>query len=575
MPTKSWDEHYTTYQFLGGLRGALPFKNWTWDVYASDDETQHLQTMNNAVLKSQVQNLLNAPDGGNSICTGGFNPFGLVNSSNISTACQNYLLTSAHASEHLTQSQVQGIVQGSLFSLPAGDVSLAVLADHRSNGYKFTPDAEDAAGNIEAFVASHASSGNISVSEFATQIDIPLLHNVPLAKELDLGGAYRHSDYDASGGVGTFAYDLKWKPIDSLLVRAGYERAVRAPNIGELYSAASGSQVGIGTPPASIGDPCDIRSSARTGANGASVATLCEATGVPAAVIGTYQFPTTATGGLSSGNTGLTPETADTYNFGAVWTSHLTSPWLSGLSFSADYYNIDIKNVISVVPGLTALGKCYNEDGSNPGYSASNPYCKLIQRDPNTGNLVQILTPYLNLGGLKTDGIDFQFGWSARLADLGWTRASGQLHFKSNVGYMRSFLVAALPGTPFTDYVGTNTIDGGTNSLGSSLPRWKALTTLSYEVGAASLGLRWHYQDAMNDISSVTNPAHASPGVPTYNLYDLFATWSPSKTWQLRAGITNLGNAALPVVASSQNNTDVSVFDPVGRSYYVGVHLKL
>lgn len=79
----------------------------------------------------------------------------------------------------------------------------------------------------------------------------------------------------------------------------------------------------------------------------------------------------------------------------------------------------------------------------------------------------------------------------------------------------------------------------------------------------------------MSDISSVTNPLHPSPGVAPYSLYDLFATWSVNKTWQFRAGITNLGNAGLPVVASSQNGTDVSVFDPVGRSYYVGVHLKL
>ena len=63
-PCKSWDEQYTTAQYLGGLRGDLPFKDWTWDVFAAYDTTDHLQTNHNAVLKSQVQNLLNAPDGG-------------------------------------------------------------------------------------------------------------------------------------------------------------------------------------------------------------------------------------------------------------------------------------------------------------------------------------------------------------------------------------------------------------------------------------------------------------------------------------------------------------------------------
>ena len=81
IPAKSWNEQYTTAQYLGGLRGAFPVKDWTWDVFAAYDNTDHLQQNNFAVLKSQVQNLLNAPDGGAALCAGGFNPFGLVNSS--------------------------------------------------------------------------------------------------------------------------------------------------------------------------------------------------------------------------------------------------------------------------------------------------------------------------------------------------------------------------------------------------------------------------------------------------------------------------------------------------------------
>ncbi len=77
LPAKSWDEHYDTSQYLAGVKGSLPFESWTWDLYGSYDDTNHLQSNYNAVLKSQVQNLLNAADGGNSLCAGGFNPFGL------------------------------------------------------------------------------------------------------------------------------------------------------------------------------------------------------------------------------------------------------------------------------------------------------------------------------------------------------------------------------------------------------------------------------------------------------------------------------------------------------------------
>src|SRR5205085_2313192 len=163
------------------------------------------------------------------ICAGGFDPFGLIHSTAISPACQNYMTTTAHSTERLTQTNLQGVVQAALFSLPAGDVVAALLADHRRNTYSYHPDSQ-----------------------------------------------------------------------------------LAAQNIGELFAADSGSQIAFGTPPGAIGDPCDIRSSARTGANGARVRALCLAQGIPAAVIDSYTFPTTATAGDTRGNPNLQPETAST-----------------------------------------------------------------------------------------------------------------------------------------------------------------------------------------------------------------------------------------------------------------------
>ena len=159
MPFKSWDEQYTTAQYLGGVRGSLPFEDWTWDVFAAYDTTEHLQTNNNAVLKSQVQNLLNAPDGGNSICAGGFNPFGLRPVRRRSRdACLRYMTTTAHSTEDLSQTTYQGVMQGPLFSLPAGEVKVALLADHRRNTYEYRPDSQLASQNIEAVIASQPTT---------------------------------------------------------------------------------------------------------------------------------------------------------------------------------------------------------------------------------------------------------------------------------------------------------------------------------------------------------------------------------------------------------------------------------
>lgn len=566
IPYKGWDETYLTSQYLAGLTGELPFGNWSYDVFASYDTTDHNQTMHFATLKSRVQTLLNAPDGGDSICAGGFNPFGIVNSTALSQECLNYMTTTAHSQERLSQSVVQGSIQGSLFELPAGDVRIAFLADQRRNDYEYTPDTSLAAQDIEAVIASAAATGDIDVTELATQFEVPLLDDAPFARSLILGAAYRYSDYSTSGGVNAYEGDLKWRPADAFLIRTSYQRAVRAPSIGELFSAAQGVQVAFGNPPGALGDPCDIRSSARTGPGGASVRQLCLDQGIPASVIDSYIFPTTATAGVQSGNPDLLPETADTYNLGFQWSSESDSALWGGLSLSVDYYNIEIDDVISVVPGLTTLSKCYNLDGSNPSFAVSNEFCQLLERDSN-GLLSLVRTPYFNLGSLATDGIDLQFDWTPELSAFG-INSSASLFLNSYISYTTSYEIQTVPGSATQDYV--NTI-----SVGNSHPEWKAMTTLGYSGDALTVGLRWRFLGAMDDVTAVTTPATPLPGTPSYSTYDLFGNYNINDRLQIRAGVTNFTDELSVQVSSSQNSTDTSVYSPIGRSWYLGMNFSM
>jgi outer membrane receptor protein involved in Fe transport len=104
-------------------------------------------------------------------------------------------------------------------------------------------------------------------------------------------------------------------------------------------------------------------------------------------------------------------------------------------------------------------------------------------------------------------------------------------------------------------------------------PRWKALTTLGYRSDAMGIGLRWRFQSAMKDASAVLTPSNAQVGVAAYNLYDLFGNVKVGKMFELRGGVTNLLNAKLPYVASSQNGTDVALYDAIGRSFYIGARV--
>jgi len=241
------------------------------------------------------------------------------------------------------------------------------------------------------------------------------------------------------------------------------------------------------------------------------------------------------------------------------------------LTVSIDYFNIKINNVISTVPGLTVLSKCYNLDGSNSGYSASNEFCRLIGRDQTTGQILQVATPYLNLGSLKTDGIEAQVHWGVRAPFLG---DGVKLYVDTNIGYLNNYKVQLLPGSAVLDYTGISV--GGT-SPGSvpprAAPRWRALTTFGVKNDSFGAGLRWRYQSSMKDASSILTPANAAVGVPSYQLWDLFGSVKVSKNFELRAGVNNLLDEGLPFVASSQNNTDTALYDAVGRSYYMGLKI--
>jgi iron complex outermembrane recepter protein len=582
IPYKGWDENYIVQQYLAGLKGKIA-EGWSFDVFAGYDQSVHTSTMKNAVLKSQVQRLLNAPDGGASLCTGGFNPFGDANQRSLSQSCIAFITKSAVSIETLTQTQIQAQVNGNLFDLGAGPVQIALVGGYRRNTYKFAPDSDliapnafnliaptNTAANIEAIVVTApVPQRSISVKEFAAQIDIPLIADKPFFHELAIGAAARVSDYSVTGSVTSYEGDIRWRPVRELLIRGSYQRAVRAPNIGELFSPPQGTQLVIGTPPGSIGDPCDVRSTARTGANGAQVAALCQAQGVPAALLSSYQFPTTATGQVISGNTNVTPEKANTFNVGFVLSSPIKSGFLADLTLSVDYFNIKINNVISTIPGLTVLSKCYNLDGSNSGYSATNSSCALITRDPATGQILTVATPFQNLGTLKTDGVEAQLRWSMP-APL--TGPSGKIYIDTAVNWLGSYKVQLLPGAAFLDYTGVSV--GGAQPGGippRAAAKWRALTSFGYRSDGLSFGLRWRYQSGMRDSSSVLTPATASVGVGAYALWDLFGSIKVNKAFELRAGINNLANKGLPFVASSQNGTDVALYDPIGRSFYFGL----
>jgi outer membrane receptor protein involved in Fe transport len=566
---------YDVWQVTAGLSGKLGIKDWTWDIYGSTSQAKFQNEQTGGASASAISRLLNSPTGGTELCAGGFNPFGNITPSQ---ECVSYISRRTLNTNELRQRTVEGNIQGGLFELPAGQVRFAVGADYRYNGYGFKPDSAlaqpDGTSDILGYSVLRPAGGSVDTAEIYGELLVPVLHDLPLIQQLDLDLGYRYSNYSSVGGVHAYKADLTWKVFEPLRLRGGYNRAIRAPSVGELFAPVSTGSVAIGTATATTtnGDPCDVRSSYRRGANGAQVQALCLAQGVPSSIINTYQLGTAQVFALTGGNPDLQEETADTYSAGAVLQSPF-SGMFDNMSLSVDFYKIRIKDAVGPLSISQAFQFCFNSGGNNPTYDPNNRYCSLITRNAASGVPINPSQPLLNLGTFNVQGIDIQFDWRFGLDRLGLGPDSGSLSLNTAVSYLDKFSIQALPGAPTYDYAGSTGV-GVETTAGLAHPRWKSITSLTYSLGQASIGFRWRFIDKMINSAKVVNPTSTTRGVEAYHVFDLNARFEASETAEFRLGVTNLLNKAPPQVGDIEGNYDAQNYDVIGRYFFLGVNKK-
>jgi len=564
---------YDVYQAIGGLKGDIPGLDLTWDAYATFGRTQFDNTQQNDTSKAAIAAILNGTanfTGAAGSCVGyAWDPFGVQP---LSPGCLEYATRENHNVNTMTQKNIEGTLQGKVIPLPAGDLRFALGADYRGTTFDYRPDYGLVTADTPSYDTAIPTAGTQNVREVFTELLVPVLKDKLLVESLSLDLGYRHSQYDGFGGVSTWKTDLTWKPVRTVAVRGGYQRAIRAPSLGELFAPTITGNLNIGSPP-NAGDPCAVGSSFRTGQNAAQVASLCQAQGIPASLYPTFTYGVDSVHGTSGGNPSLTPERAGTYSVGAVWSPQFDNALMHSFRASVDYYNIRLTNAVGSLALTDILPRCFNSDGvSNPGYSVSNIYCRQITRDPNTGDIVLAHEGLLNLASYKTDGIDTEVDWSFGLGALGLSDHAGKITANSLISYVRSFDVAALPGSPVLDYAGS--IGNAQVSPEISHPHWKANTALGYAIGPVSATLHWRYIAAMKHQDQVVDPTATTPGVPAYSYFDLDAHWAVIEHVDLTAGITNLSDKTPPFVSGQPLTTDTATYDIIGRTYYVGVTAK-
>lgn len=564
---------YDVYQGTLGLRGKIPGTALNFDVYGSLGRSNFTNVQFNDVSIAAFQSIVDGTanfTGAGGTCQGfAFNPFG---TQALSPACRAYAVRNNNNFNTTTQKIVEATLSGPLFALPGGDLSFAVGAGYKNNSFDFRPDSALIRRDTPSFDSTTPTGGRQIVKEVFGELSIPVFRDWALGKSLTIDLGYRYSDYTGFGGVSAYKGDVSYKPIDELLIRGGYQRAIRAPSLGELFAPTLTGANAIGAPPGA-GDPCDSRSVFRTGANASRVQALCLAQGVPAAIYPTFVYTNDTAFGSSGGNPNLTPEKGTSYTVGAVFSPRFSSPMFRTFNLSIDYYNIGIKDAIGTLALTTIIPRCFNSDGaSNPNYALDNVFCQQLTRDTNSGAISFAREGALNLATYRTDGIDAQLDWGFGLDALGMSADAGSLRLNVGVTYLLGFKVSTLPGSPVLDYAGS--IGNAAVSPQISHPQWKGNTSVGYASGAFTITGTWRYIDAMIHQDRVANAASTTPGVPSYSYFDANAAFRVADRFEFTLGVNNIGDKAPPFVSGQPLTTDSATYDIIGRTFFAGAKVR-
>ena len=562
-PRRSEDA-YTSYQFQVGARGNVGDSSWFYDVFYQTAKSQNANAQLGNVNRGRFdQSLLLATDAagqvtldadGNPSCadpsasgsTSACSPLNIFGEGNISDESAQFLRT-AVSSTALFEQKIWGASlsgdTGDWFELPGGAVGIAVGYEHRNEFFEFLPSQDLAAGTIAGFNGAPALAGGFTVGGYFVEIDMPFLDGAEFADSLDMQLAYRSEDYSTSGTVDSYKVAGSWAPVDTFRIRAGYNTAVRAPNIGELFSPRGEGFPGAADPCAGNG-PAALQTEATRA--------ICLATGVPADVVFSNAI-NPASGQVRSiggGNPNLVPEEAETLTIGFVYDVS------EDLSVSVDYFDIQIDDAVASFGGGTnnILATCY--DPAVNGSGAGGQFCNTVNRRSD-GTIDFVETGSQNVASITLKGVDVILGYDVEAF-------GGDI----SVDYLGTFTSES----DFLPFEGGEVIECAGNfgaNCGQPVPEYKHRTSVKYATDDFTAQLAWRHVGEVNDDDDGTDFTVES--IDGYNYFDLSGTYYINDNYRLTAGIDNLLDKAPPVIGDNdqQANTWPATYDVFGRTGYI------
>jgi iron complex outermembrane recepter protein len=587
------DLRHTAYRIVAGTKGDIA-PGISYDAYGQFGRTIFSERYLNDFSNTRLNRALNAvtgpdgrptcvaalPDANNFVADANCVPYNIFQVGGVTQDQLTYLQTPGFKSGQTTEYVASASISASLgeygVQSPWSDqgIGIAIGTEYRKEALELYNDTAfltgDLAGQGTPFGVNDAK-GSFDVKELFGEIQIPIVSDKPFFELLSFEAGYRYSKYSTAGTTDTYKLAAEWSPVSDLRFRAAYNRAVRAPNIVELFTPAT-----VGLFP-SNGDPCSgaLNPDGTVDSDGnvdPSTFAQCAPSGVTAGQFGNIDpSPAFQYNQRTSGNPNLSPETADTYTVGVV----LTPRFLSNFTLSVDAFKIKVKDLIGSFGADFTLSQCVQ--------TGDPLFCSRINRAAGSGSLWVgnsfVDNPTTNLGSSMTQGIDVNASYRYN------TDTMGSFGFDMFGTYLDKFETTPLPGDLS---VGTYDCAGLFGAdCGTPLPRWRHRLRVTWNTPwDIQLSGAWRFfRHVKNDDESNNPLIGGGPGtiaaddidrsIPNVSFFDLALTTRFADKFTFRLGAQNLLDKQPPVRSSgfSNNGSNVyaQVYDSLGRYVYAGI----
>ena len=425
-------------RLVGGFRGDIPFLNFgefaDWSFEASLTHSISNGTSNRPGIREDRLNFALGNDLQSGVPIAGLAPCtaapGVVVRADVVAGClpvnlfapslfenvagdfatqaeRDYLFDDRRFDTEYKQTVWSGFVSGTVAEVPAGKINAVVGLEYQSDQIESNPDEVARDGLFFGFFSDGGAQGEKFVRSAYAEIDIPLIADKPLFRQLDVNLSGRILEDEFYGGASTYSSKVGWRPFDSLLLKASYGTSFRSPNLRENFLQP---QTGFLT----LFDPCVVPLGAtRPDLNNTDgpdvydptletrdIETIqrCQNEGLDPFSLNIGGASTFSTEVATTGSLDLDPEESTSFTAGFSFEQPFTDSF--DLSFGATYYDIQVTNSVVTPAAQFIINDCFvNErDGRSP-------FCDRISRDDEQ-LLDGVNQGFINLNEDQVRGID-------------------------------------------------------------------------------------------------------------------------------------------------------------------------